>query len=166
MNVDRILHALNDGQVLYILIGGMNFLLRHKPVLTFDVDIWIEDSEANRERCERVMAQLEAEWGSSDQDWKPVSHRASGWLAVQAVYCLTSPLGAIDIFRRVCGLDEWSVSRATATPERTAGGVDYVGLSDEDMLKCQYALEPALRKLERIEILESAIREAAQHDRS
>ena len=51
----------------------MNFLLRHKPVLTFDVDIWIEDSEPNRKRCERVLAQLDAEWGRSDQDWRPVS---------------------------------------------------------------------------------------------
>jgi hypothetical protein len=166
VNVDRILHALNDGQVSYILIGGMNFLLRHKPVLTYDVDVWIEDSAANRERCELVLAQLDAEWGRTDQDWQPVSQRAPGWLAVQAVYCLTSPYGAIDIFRRVCGLDEWGVSRAEARQEHTASGVDYVGLSDEDMLKCQYALDGAVRKQDRIETLEQAIREVANHGRS
>ena len=164
VNVDRILHALNDGQVSYLLIGGMNFLLRHKPVLTFDVDIWIEDNEPNRQRCERVLAQLDAEWGRSDQDWQPVSHRAPGWLAEQSVYCLTSPFGAIDIFRRVCGLSDWSISRAAARHERTASGVDYAGLSDEDMLKCQYALDRTLRKQDRIETLETAIREAAEND--
>ncbi len=164
MNVDQILHALNDGQVSYLLIGGMNFLLRHKPVLTFDVDIWIEDSEPNRKRCERVLAQLDAEWGRSDQDWRPVSHRAPGWLEEQSVFCLTSPFGAIDIFRRVCGLNDWSMSRAAARHERTASGVDYTGLSDEDMLKCQYALDRTLRKQDRIETLETAIREATKND--
>lgn len=39
MNVDGILRGLNDHGVEYILIGGMNFLLRHRPVLTYDVDI-------------------------------------------------------------------------------------------------------------------------------
>ena len=39
MNVDEILGSLNTEQVDYILIGGMNFLLRHIPELTFDVDI-------------------------------------------------------------------------------------------------------------------------------
>ena len=39
MNIDKILHALSDADVDYILIGGVNFLLRHEPELTFDVDI-------------------------------------------------------------------------------------------------------------------------------
>ncbi|HMP89874.1 MAG TPA: hypothetical protein PJ991_06720 [Kiritimatiellia bacterium] len=51
INVDRILDTLNRREVEYILIGGMNFLLRHKPVLTFDVDIWINDNESNRTKC-------------------------------------------------------------------------------------------------------------------
>ena len=42
MNVDRILETLNRQDVRYILIGRMNFLLRHTPVLTFDVDVWVE----------------------------------------------------------------------------------------------------------------------------
>jgi hypothetical protein len=37
MNVDAILRALNDAQADYLLIGGMNFLIRHAPELTFDV---------------------------------------------------------------------------------------------------------------------------------
>jgi len=44
MNVDAILDSLNAQGVDYILIGGMNFLLRHVPELTFDVDIWVNDS--------------------------------------------------------------------------------------------------------------------------
>ena len=33
MNVDHILKTLNAHEVAYLLIGGMNFLLRHAPVL-------------------------------------------------------------------------------------------------------------------------------------
>ena len=34
MNIDRILTELNHHGVRYLLIGGVNFMLRHKPVLT------------------------------------------------------------------------------------------------------------------------------------
>ena len=45
MNVDRILETFNRHQVACLLIGGMNFLLRHQPVLTFDIDLWISDED-------------------------------------------------------------------------------------------------------------------------
>lgn len=45
------LTAFNAAGVEYMLIGGMNYLLRHDPVLTFDVDVWINDAEGNRARC-------------------------------------------------------------------------------------------------------------------
>ena len=48
MNVDRILETFNRHEVAWLLIGGMNFLLRHKPVLTFDVDLWVDDTVQNR----------------------------------------------------------------------------------------------------------------------
>ncbi|MCO6457588.1 MAG: hypothetical protein J5I93_19985 [Pirellulaceae bacterium] len=159
MNVDRILETLNRHQVAYLLIGGMNFLLRHKPVLTFDVDLWIADDPTNRDRCERALAELDAQWGRDDEDWKPVSHHPPGWLESQPLFCLTSPHGAIDVFRRVAGLGSWDDSHATSVASRTASGVEYIGLSDDDMLRCQYALEDGLRKKDRIETLKRAIRE-------
>ena len=58
MNVDQILRAFNETQVEYILIGGMNFLLRHAPILTFDVDLWIDDTPENRARCEAALRWL------------------------------------------------------------------------------------------------------------
>ena len=48
MNVDTILDTMNRNMVDYILIGGMNFLLRHAPVITYDVDLWIKDTSGNR----------------------------------------------------------------------------------------------------------------------
>jgi hypothetical protein len=165
VNVDRILDTLNRFQVDYLLIGGMNFLLRHEPVLTYDVDIWIEDSDANRRRCEQALCELEAEWGRTDEDWKPVRQQPGGWLDVQGVYCLTSPQGAIDVFRRVAGLDTWQASRDFGVQETTASGIPYVGLSDADMLRCQVALDEPLQKRDRIRTLTEAMRKGASDGR-
>lgn len=154
MNLDHILATFNERQVAYLLIGGMNFLLRHSPVLTYDVDLWIEDTVENRQRCELALADLACEWGATDEDWGPVSEKRSGWLQRQSLYCLTSPSGAIDIFRRVAGLDNWQRSFADSVVETTAGRVYYRGISDEDMLRCQYALSEQDRKRDRIEFLE------------
>lgn len=159
MNVDHILQSLNEREVAYLLIGGVNFLLRHAPVLTFDVDLWIEDVEDNRRCCERALAELEAAWGVTDADWGPVIDKQPGWLDRQRVFCLNSPHGAIDIFRTVAGLDGWQQSRDQAIEEQTAAGVPYWGISDEDMLRCQYALDEPQRNGERIKTLEAAIRE-------
>jgi hypothetical protein len=157
MNVDRILETMNSHRVAYLLIGGMNFLLRHAPVLTYDVDLWIDDTEENRQRCDQALAALQAEWGASEQDWGPVAEKRPGWLARQAVFCLTSPHGAIDIFRSVKGLGPWGECRQTAQPGTTAAGTAYLGLSDENMLKCQMALPEASRNPERIRALRKAL---------
>src|SRR5688500_5839869 len=119
MNIDAILETFNRHQVRYLLFGGMNFLLRHKPVLTYDIDFWIEDSEENRSRCERSLAALSAEWGAGNENWQLVSELPAGWLARQTVFCLIAPAGAIDIFRFVPGLDDWQSSWATSIPEKT-----------------------------------------------
>ena len=99
-----------------MLVGGMNFMMRHAPVLTFDIDIWIEDAAANLERCERALVELNAAWGNTEADWGPVAQRAPGWLKAQSVFCLTSSHGAIDVFREVRGLDHWQACWARAVP--------------------------------------------------
>ena len=67
MNVDHILATFNEHQVQYLLIGGMNFMLRHKPILTYDLDIWIADSVENRHRCEAGVSLIDAEWGATEE---------------------------------------------------------------------------------------------------
>ena len=158
MNVDYILDTFNRYQVAYLLIGGMNFLLRHEPVITFDVDLWIEDTSENRLRCEQALAALDAEWGRSDEDWSPVATKPSGWLASQGVFSLHTPHGPIDIFRSVQGLTDWQTSFANALWERTGGGVDYRGISDNDMLLCQQVLELQYQKPARIQTLQSKLK--------
>ena len=166
MNVDHILETFNAHRVDYILIGGMNFLLRHAPMLTYDVDLWIEDTPENVNRCERALCELQAGWGASEKDWGPVADKAPGWLTGQAVYCLTSPHGAIDVFRSIKGLEFWAACRAKAQTSSTMAGAAFVGLSDEDMLKCQVALPQSQRKQDRIRVLKKALEQAEneQHD--
>ena len=66
MNVDEILRTLSQEQVDYLLIGGMNFLLRHLPELTWDVDIWVRDDAENLARLNRALSLLGAGWGRSE----------------------------------------------------------------------------------------------------
>jgi hypothetical protein len=161
MDLDRILRVFNALRVDYLLIGGMNFLLRHEPVLTYDVDLWIEDTPENLCRAEGALGELEAQWGPTEENWEPVAGRSRGWLSQQSVFCLTSPAGPIDIFRTVCGLESWARCRQRACSGVTAGGAPYVGLSDADMLQCQLALPESQRKLDRIRSLQAAIERAS-----
>lgn len=156
MNIDHILQAFNTAQVDYLLIGGMNFLLRHEPVLTYDIDLWIHDTPANRDRCHAALVQLDAAWGPSEAAWRPVAEQ-EGWLTRQPVFCLTSPAGAIDIFRSVTGLPSWEDCRGRAVAAQTAGQVEYRGLCDEDMIACQLALPTGERRQGRIECLQRAL---------
>ena len=157
MDVDHILRTLNDHGVDYPLIGGMNFLLRHAPVLTYDVDLWIHDVSENRARCAAALAALGACWGPSEADWQPVTDEPR-WLERQPVFCLTSPSGAIDVFREVRGLGAWDASAGRAVQGLTATGVAYRGLADEDMIACQLALPEAERRPGRIETITQALR--------
>ncbi len=112
----------------------------------------------------RALAALQAEWGESDTDWAKVAERDPGWLDRQPVFCLNSPSGAIDVFRTVTGLSDWAVSRAGASRDTTASGTVYWGLSDEDMLRCQLALEEPYRKPQRIATLRRVLQEGSRGD--
>ena len=81
MNIDLILSEMNTARVDYLLIGGVNFLLRHNGPLTHDV---------------------------------------------QAVFCLLTSAGSLDIFRDGRGLEgQYTDCRKRATPAETAGGVRF-----------------------------------------
>jgi len=158
MNVDEILQTLNVEQVDFLLIGGMNFLLRHFPELTFDVDIWVRDNEENLQRVNRALRKLGAAWGPTEKEWREISNDWH-WLCSQSMFCLTTRHGALDIFREVLGLENrFDESFRRATAARTATGIPFASLSDEDMLICQENLPVGQQKVRRMEILREAIR--------
>jgi hypothetical protein len=154
MNVDMILNTFNKHKAEYILIGGMNFLLRHKPILTYDIDLWVRDTDKYLKKCEKALSALKVEWGRSDNDWGPVKKKKQGWLSAQDVFCMTSAYGAIDIFRCPVGLESWALCYKRSYKGVTGKDVHFRGLSDADMLKSQYALEKKYRDKKRIELLE------------
>ena len=125
-NTDHILTTLNQHRLDYLLIGGVNFLLRHAPVLTYDIDVWIDDTADNRRRGEAALVELKAEWGMSDKDWGPVAAKRQGWLDNRTVCCLTSPYGTVDVFRSVLGLESWSICRGGALASETAAGTVFL----------------------------------------
>ncbi len=153
MNVDGILEAFRRRQVMAILIGGMNFLLRHQPVLTFDVDLWVKDTDENLIKTADALRDISAQWGRDENSWGPVPS-GFNWLRSQSVFCLTSPYGAIDIFLEVRGLEgQWAVCRDRCFEAATAAGTYFASLSDRDMLACQMALPEGERKLDRVRYL-------------
>jgi hypothetical protein len=157
MDVDQILQTMNGEAVDYLLIGGVNFLLRHHPELTFDVDIWVRDEEDNLRKLNSALRNLGAEWGPTEKSWAPVSEQHA-WLRTQGCFCLTTPHGALDIFREVKGSEgKYHECKRRAISEITASGIPYFGLSDEDMLRCQEALSLGEQKPKRMEILRKAI---------
>ena len=149
MNVDQIFEIFNRHQVRFLLIGGMNFYLRHEPVTTLDVDLWIEDSPENRRRSEIALSDLHASWGETESAWEDVAHKPPGWLDRQSMFCLLSPAGALDVFRHVRGLDDWERSFENAIRETTPGSVRYGALcgfkSDIASRKCNIGRRTCLR---------------------
>jgi len=157
MNVDQMFSTMNQHEVGYLLIGGMNFMLRHRPLLTYDVDFWIEDTDSNGLRCESALTDLQAEWGSTEENWGPVDQLQPGWLQRQTVFCLHSPHGAVDIMRAVAGMSNWREAWQRRTDEQTKAGTAYQALSDADMLACQLALAESERKGERTRYLQNLL---------
>ncbi len=60
MTVDIFLETFHRHEVDAILIGGMNFLLRHQPVLTFDVDFCVKDTAENLSHVAAALLDLNA----------------------------------------------------------------------------------------------------------
>lgn len=136
----------------------MSYFLRHKPQLTFDIDFWVENSEENLSLVEACLTKLEAEWGKDDKDWKKVSMYPKGWIKGQSMFSFSSPYGAIDIFREVRGLNSWQESFAASVEGKTKAGASYRSISDEDLLKCQLALNEKEQKADRIKDLKEILK--------
>ena len=158
MNVDEILSALNKERTDYILIGGMNFLIRHLPELTFDVDVWVNHSEENLIKLNKALCALGAAWGPTEKEWQTVGEDWR-WLQRQNVFCLTTRHGAVDVFLEVRGLEgRYAECRRAASEWRTNASVPFASLSDEHMLACQEALPLSEQRPGRVKVLREALR--------
>ena len=119
------------------------------------------DTQENLQKLLQSLTKLHAEWGPTDQTWGPIRSDV-GWLKAQAVFCLLTQAGPLDVFREVRGLegryDECSHEAALGA---TAAGTAYRGLSDRHMLETQLALPEAEQKPRRIAALKKALGQAS-----
>ncbi len=158
MDIDRIFKSLFDEKVDYILIGGVNFLLNHEPILTYDVDIWFRNTDENKGRLNHVLLDLGAKWGESVETFALIPENPA-WLDRQVMFCLTTDAGSLDIFREVRGLEgAYDECYARSLEKKTNTGMIYRSLSDRDMLACQTALDPRDQKLDRIRVLKQVLK--------
>ena len=107
----RVFSAMNRNAVSYLLVGGLNYFLAHKPVTTQDIDLLIDDTTENRSYCENALADLFAEWGRRDEDWGPVCAKPKGWLWGQNVFCLLTQFGPVDIFLSLPGISSYAEAK-------------------------------------------------------
>jgi hypothetical protein len=153
----RVFSAMNTNRVSYLLVGGLNYFLRHKPVTTQDIDLFIDDTPQNRQHCEDALIELDAEWGRRDEDWGDVSAKPKGWLSGQSVFCLLTQFGPVDIFLSIPGIPCFSEALQRSELFEIDPSSQVRLISTEDLLACQLAIPEVYRKRERIAHLQGII---------
>jgi len=156
----RVFLAMNRNAVSFLLIGGLNYFLVHKPVTTQDIDLYIDDSTENRHACELALNDIGAEWGRRDEDWGPVNAKNRGWLSGQSVFCLLTQFGPVDIFLSLPGIPSFSEAKLRSTTFDVDGESRIHLMSARDLLECQLALPEVYRKPERIQHLREVLKNA------
>jgi hypothetical protein len=149
-NYRRVMMEMNRNHVSFLLVGGLNYFLAHKPVSTQDIDLLIENSATNRLACEQALIALGAEWGKRDEDWEPVKEKRSGWLWGQSVFCLLTTSGPVDVFLSLPGIPSYSEAMKRSLLHSIEEDLQINLISAYDLLQCQLAIPESNRKIERM----------------
>ena len=149
----RVFLTMNSHSVSYLLVGGLNYFLLHKPVTTQDIDLLIEDTSENRSRCEQALNELGGEWGRRDDDWGSVSAKKDGWLSGQSVFCLLTQCGPVDIFLSIPGISNYHEASLRSVLFDLDLATSVRLISSKDLLSYQLAIPEVYRKPERIAYL-------------
>jgi hypothetical protein len=157
LDFESVFLAMNACDVDYILIGGLNYYLAFRPVSTQDIDLFIDDEPENRNRCEKALTTLDAEWGKGDYDWGPVATKSPGWLSAQGVYCLLTNAGPVDIFRSLAGVESYAMAKETSVDFCTSFGTAIKLLSPQFLLACQLAIPEHARRIDRVRHLQEIL---------
>jgi hypothetical protein len=96
---ERIIAALNEHGVQYIVIGGIAATLHGCPEQTFDLDILYADTPANLARLRQALEAVGAQWDS------PLSEEV---LQRQPVFALNTRHGDLAIFRWLPGAGDFN----------------------------------------------------------
>lgn len=151
---ERILAVLVEHGVDFVLIGGLAAVAHGSPLLTEDVDVTPEASEANLDRLARALRALDARVRHPDiPEGLPFSCDATS-LAAAIFWNLTTPHGDLDISFAPAGTSGYPTLVVEATPF-TFRGVTVQLASLADIVRSKAAADrpkdhralPVLREL-------------------
>ncbi len=113
MNAGRLLRALTDGEVRFIVVGGIAAVAQGVPFVTFDVDVVHERSPENVQRLLAVLSGIDAVYVRPSGS-PPIVPRADlllgdGHHILTSVYgrldvLVASPRGSGDVFAMMLGV--------------------------------------------------------------
>lgn len=101
MNAARLLGALTDGDVRFVVVGGIAAVAQGAPVVTFDVDIVHERSRENVQRLLEVLSKIGAVYVRAPGS--PSISPREDLLLGDGHHILTTLHGRLDVLGRIEG---------------------------------------------------------------
>ena len=136
LDLERLLRALVDGKVDFVVIGGVAAVLHGSARLTFDLDICFANDTANLDALGAVLTSLDARLRGVPEDVPFVADSAT--LKRVDVLTLTTVAGDLDVLRVPSGAPRYDVLRAHAD-RFDVGGFEVRVASIEDLIAMKTA---------------------------
>lgn len=154
MNAARLLRALTDGDVRFIVVGGIAAVAQGAPVVTFDVDIVHERSPENVRRLLEVLSEIGAVYFRAPGS-PPIAPREDLLLG-EGHHLLTTLHGRLDVLGRIEGGRGYDELLPT-TVESRVGDAAVRLLSIETILEIKRA-SPRPKDQAAVPLLEAVLR--------
>ncbi|CAN5424429.1 hypothetical protein BH23ACT9_BH23ACT9_40010 [soil metagenome] len=129
LDIDRIITALNDAGVEYLVIGGVAVLAHGNLRTTFDIDVIPRSDVENLRRLADALQGLHARLHGIDPAHVGVDPTDPADLALGGNWVLITDGGRLDIMSAVDGAAPYEQLRARSVPIRSRGFA-VVGLDD------------------------------------
>jgi hypothetical protein len=132
LQIHELIAALSDGEVDFVVIGGIAAVLHGSPRVTHDLDIVFENSAENRERLGSILTKLGAKPWGVDVDL-PFAADARMLDRIQLLTLETSA-GRIDVMHPPAGAPSYEELRARARLVEIQGLEQKLPVADIDDL--------------------------------
>lgn len=136
LDLERLLRALVDGKVDFVVIGGVAAVLHGSARATFDLDVCFANDAANLDALARVLTGLRARLRGVAEDVPFIADGAT--LKRVDVLTLTTVAGDLDVLRVPSGAPRYDVLRAHAD-RFDVGGFEVRVASVEDLITMKTA---------------------------
>jgi hypothetical protein len=136
LDLERLLRALVDGKVDFVVIGGVAAVLHGSARATFDLDVCFANDAANLDALGRVLTGLGARLRGVAEDVPFIADGAT--LKRVDVLALTTIAGDLDVLRVPSGAPRYDVLRAHAD-RFDVGGFEVRVASVEDLIAMKTA---------------------------